>query len=657
MISSSLENLLSLSGFVLGWIFFLVLFFTGEKISRKGDWLVAIFLVVQVAVLILAWRVQIESGWNGMTWLLTWVDSPATEKAVGPMIGLIRDPFQLAVSSLVTILFLLLLIDQNIVHSSEKPARTFSAMILGYMGVLLAMGSANFWTLALAGSWIVLSGWLAFSSHWETEREADLATRFLREKGIAMGLVIAGGLMLNGSGIPLAWTKSLFTWVDSFPSHLSIKVGGFLLLVGALFLSGGFPWVGWTQMNSRQSLVKRTLFGLVLPSVVSMVALVRLDPLFRGVGISQGMGWVALSSAFLLGLSAISQLKKESYFLQTVVAIFSLALAGGFFSSAWITASVLIGAYLIAMATSMVLSFPVVAKEQPDSSRVSSETFSSLALFASGLLFTGFLGFVSSPGLLKSYLGILATEGWPAVSFFALSHLLIGICGFRLAFGTKAATTPAPVYVKWMTALGPFYLFVLGSAWIWTGAMTGEIVPGLMDQVSVSLFDELFGQKSIQLDVNAAEGMGTYWGVFVLSFAISYWMTRGNPDRFEKWVQSSPRFAGFVSEQLGMDRLGRALIALLIRVGALFETVIDGFLWKKTFPMATKWVLRNLGSIFGKMDSQLRRQIDRATAQSFSGAAWVTQNVQGGKLQNYWYLSIFAGITLVVYLFITKGLS
>ncbi|MBL7715883.1 MAG: hypothetical protein JNL01_10505 [Bdellovibrionales bacterium] len=657
----SVENLFTLSGFVLGWIFFLTLFFFGDRISRKGDWLVWIFMVVQMAFLILSWRVQIEAGWSVSHWALSWVDSANLDKAAGPMgptIAFIRDPFQLAVWSLATIIFLLLLINQEILHFEERPEKSHASLILGFMGVLLCTSAANFWTLALGGSWVILSGWTAFSSNWELEREADLATRFIREKGIALGLLVVGAVMVHGSGIPLSWNKSLIQWLDSYPNAIAVKVGGVFLLMGTLFLSGGFPWLGWSQMNSRQSLVKRTLFGVVLPSLVAMMTLVRLDPLFRGIGVSHWMGWVCLSSAFLLALSAMSQLKKEAYFLQTMAAVLSLGMAGGFFSSAWITASILLGAYLIALAAAMVLSFSSVATAEPDSSRVSSETFSTVALFISGLLIAGFFGFVSSPGFLKSYLAILASDGWGAVAFFSVAHLMVAICGFRMNFGSKPAASgaPAPVYVKWMTALGPFYLFILGMAWIWTGAMTGEIVPGLMDQVSVSLLDQLFGQKSIQLDANSAEGMGVYWGVFVLSFAISYWMTRGNPDRFEKWVQSSPRFAGFISEQIGMDRLGNGLMNLLVRFGSAVENLIDGFLWKKSIPGATKWVLRILGQGFGRADSELRKRIEWSTARGFAGAAWAVQRIQGGKLQQYWYLSLFAGITLVVALIVTRGL-
>ncbi len=625
----------------------------GQSLPRRGDWLAGLGVLAQIAGLSVSWSELADSGFSSANWVRGWIGSHTEATSIG--VGLSRDTLGLAFASLAALLSAVFLLSRDLTLLEKRPQRLYSGACLATTGTALCWLAQTPWTALTGLALIFLGGFITLGADWENEANAQFAARFARERTFGMGLAVLGGLALVSAGAQFSWSSG-----GAWPTSTTSQLGAWCLAIGLFLNLEPFPLLGWAVSPSQHLPVKRVLFAQVFPAIGSFALLIRMEAPLRAIGVLPHFGWIALASAILASLTGLLQERWQSSLSVWISGAFASAVAALSFSGPWAAASVLVSASCAAAVFGFASSlFELKPAKVAAKGALQAEGWAKVLSFLAAAVGAGFVGFTLAGGELRSVAGALTLEGDSAGviagSVITFSRFCLALLAFKLAwFFSRMAK---PVFASWASVLTPLLLVIASMGWVWTGTLTGGIIPGDPDRVMVSLFDLVFnaGAKGMNgAEVVTASWM--LWGSFVVAFATAYWTCRGPLSGWEKAARRFPRFSRFVSGGYGIDE-GTAHLFWAIRwLGSQINEWVDQRTWKGYLPSSLNWIIRKLGSGAAWLDVQMLKRLDQGVRGATEGPAKGLQQIQNGNVQWYLFFAIGSGIAILLH-FLTRGTS
>jgi hypothetical protein len=621
----------------------LVVLSWGRKLPRQGDWLVGLGLLGLLIGSVISGIRFSEHGFVPETWGRGWI-WPHDE--VGAItVGVLNDALGVAVAMLCALVAALGLIGSGGPGHAPRAGRSYAALGLGAGGVALAWYALTPW-LALTGTAITLfGGFLALGRQWDTPGEAQIAMRFGYERSWGLLLSLFGLYVLAGEHAPLSLLRSAGAW--STPTTPSVFLGAGLLFFGAFVQLQPFPILGWVMKPSETPSPARIMVSQVFSAWAVLALLVRLEPQFREEGLFPDLGWLGLASSALAALAGLLNTQWRLSLGAWLSSGFSLAVAALAFSGPSAAFSIAIGAGLGAAALA---AFGAALESGGTVSHAGKQRaiWAKVGCGIAAAAGTGFAGFISAGGLVRA--GSLvwsqpALVGAGAVVLFVLVFLGWNVA--RQAISAFKDSTQA----SWVAVLAPYGLIVLSLGVIWSGTLSGGLIPGDPDRVFHSLFSLFFGPAGEAWGDEAAiaPASGLYWMIQLLAAGAALMTAGRNPDFWPGVARKLPRFSAFVESGYGVD--------------ALFERVLLGLTW--TGNVSVRYFDRSrwgswLSGLLGRgahrgatfvaiADLKLSRGLGEAVRGWVEAPAKALQLIQNGDVQWYLIFAVGSGVAILAY--------
>ena len=624
----------------------------GKSLPRKGDWLAGLGILAQIAGLSVSWSELADSGFSSTNWVRGWIGSHTEATSIG--VGLSRDTLGLAFASLAALLCGVFLLSRDLTLLEKRPQRLYSGACLATTGTALCWLAETPWTAMTGLALIFLGGFITLGADWENEANAQFAARFARERTFGMGLATLGGLALVSAGAVFGWNGA-----SAWPANTTSQLGAWCLAIGLFLHLEPFPLLGWPVSPSEHLPVKRVLFAQVFPAIGSFALLIRMEAPLRAIGVLPHFGWIALASAILASLTGLLQERWQASLSVWVSGAFASAVAALAFSGPWAAAAVLVSVSCAAAVFGFASSIFELKQTKAVKGSLQADGWAKIQSVLAAAIGAGLIGFTLAGGELRSVAGALGLEGDSAGviagSVITFSRFCLALLAFKLAwFFPRMAK---PVFASWTSVVPSLLIVIASMGWVWTGTLTGGVIPGDPDRVMISLFDMVFTANAKGMSgADALTASWMLWGSFVVALATAYWTCRGQLSGWEKAARKFPRFSRFVSSGYGVDA-GTDRVFWAIRwLGAQVYEWVDQRIWKGYLPFSIDWVIRKLGAGTAWLDLQVLRRLDQGIRGSVEGPAKGLQQIQNGNVQWYLFFAIGSGIAILLH-FLTRGTS
>jgi hypothetical protein len=425
----------------------------GKRLPGKGSWL------VWAGLLILFSGIGLDSGlffneeFRIKVWSAGWILSRNELGAI--TVGVFQDSLSMAMSALVAIVAGSVILDGVTFSRETHPEKAYAALLISSAGVAIAWNSLTPW-LALGGLILtIFGGFIFLGSRWDSNAEANLASRFMCERAAGFLLSFFGACILAVSRSALLLNDSK-TWIAPSENLSSTWMGSCFLILGLFVQMQPFPFLGWLVSSSSISPTIRILLNQIFPAWAAFSLLIRLEPYFISVGLFPAFGWVALCSVILTVFTGLFQNQWRLGLGIWLSAGFSLSVALLAFSGPFAALAMLLGVSF----GSLALSSAASALERKCSENV---TNSKRAIWLKAVVFlgaaagTGFVGFVSASGGVRWIAQALEFPG--VAAFFVFIIFLFALLGWKLAWNIVRLQSFSGA--SWLAVFSPFIWILL----------------------------------------------------------------------------------------------------------------------------------------------------------------------------------------------------
>lgn len=620
----------------------LVVLSWGRRLPRQGDWLVGFgLLALLVGCMISAIRFS-EHGFAPETWGRGWI-WPHDE--VGAItVGVLSDALGVAVAILAALVAALGLFGSGGPGHAPRAGRSYAALGLGAGGVALAWFALTPW-LALTGTAItLLAGFLALGRQWDSPGEAQIATRFGYERSWGLLLSLFGLYVLAGEHAPLRLLRTVGAW--STPATTSVYLGAGLLFFGAFVQLQPFPFLGWIMKPSETPSPARITVSQVFSAWAVFALLVRLEPQFREEGLFPDLGWLGLVSSALAALAGLMSSQWRLSLGAWLSAGFSLAVAALAFGGPSVAFSIAIGSGLSAGALAAfgeaIESGGIISPAGKQ--RASWAKVGCALAAASG---SGFAGFLSAGGLVRTGSLVWSQPGLVGVSAVVL--FVFVFLGWKVAW--QAIALRVSTQASWIAILAPYGLVVLSLGVIWSGTLSGGVIPGDPDRVFHSLLSLFFGPggETWGDETASAPASGLYWTVQLLAAGAALITVGRKPDFWPGVSRRLPRFSVFVASGYGVDALFQRALLGLTWTGNFGVRFFDRSRWGRwLFGLLSQGAHRGAAFV-ATADLKLSRGLGEAVRSWVEAPAKALQLIQNGDVQWYLFFAVGSGVAILAY--------
>ncbi len=610
--------------------------FAGGRLARPGQWLIAAGLFGTLTLLGFNW--SSHSAWQFAPQIFQrgWIWPTGEEGSL--RIGLYEDPLGFSMTILAAVASVIVLINPPMYQQRQRSDRIFAAMAIGFSGVSLAWTSLTAWLCLIGLSLAIFAGFLSFGSDWDSDQEAMNATKFARERGSSLLLALLGSFILVASGAELDWARS-----SEWSSRPQIIIGTSFLLSGLFLQLQAFPLLGWLVSPSSALPPPRLLLCQVFPALSVFALLVRIEPNLRQVGIFPWFGWIALASAFLTSWVGLFQSDwKRALSIWTAVG-WAISFAALSFAGVWAGVGILVGISL-ASTTLSLLGFAMDREAEPSPALRGRGAFAKTGIFIAAAGGTGLIGFVSSGAIVQWIGATLVTPG--ALGALGVALFVFILLAWKIAWGFIRG--PRSVDLPWFSILPSLVLILLSLGFVWSGNLSGGVLPRDADSIGPAALSELIGQR-LELDQEQLiQVAGAFYGIWLISLLTGYWTSGRARDSWKSLTERLPRFSAFVAGGFGVERVLSSLTRGLSSAGEMIQVLIDHKTWNALIPSGATRSLRWVSFRMSRVDRALSEGFTEATRRSVEAPAKLLQLIQSGNVQWYMLFAVGTGIAILL---------
>jgi hypothetical protein len=356
-------------------------------------------------------------------------------------------------------------------------------------------------------------------------------------------------------------------------------------------------------------------------------------------------GWISLCTTLLAVMSGLFQQQWRQALGIWLSAGFSLACSVLSFSGSASALSLIVGVSLGALVLS-------IAATSLEPYAVGVEAAQSKAVWVKAAIFmgaasgTGMVGFVSATGGVRWILSALQLSGGASALFLFVLFCFV-LLGWKLAWTIKKLGDQSNA--SWLTILSLLICIAMSLGMVWTGSISGNLFLGLSDQLWASVFDSLFGPKSIEF-LHPEEfwsASSLYWSVLILAFFCGFWLSGRKNDQWLIFSKYIPKTSGFLASGYRVDKLSEQGIHGISNFGKHVELVVDYKIWNQGIPkvlfIVTRWVSR----LFNSVDQKISRRLESSLRIIVEVPAKLLQLVQTGDIQWYLFFALSSGFALL----------
>jgi len=581
---------------------------------------------------------HLETGLQNRSWIWEWALGDRLFSAIP--VGLFKEATGLTVTNLVSILAFVFALNYNLFRKNLGSERILAGLAFSVCGVAISWIALTPWLSFVGISIALFGGFLSLSGEISSDpSEADFSTRFGWEHFLALIVAIVGGCIILNTGLVLRWDQmAAIKWPET------VRLGAILLLVGVFLLFRSVPFLGWISMSSRTYLPARAMISQIFVGWSAFALILRMDPVFRTLGLFPAFGWLALAIGFLTLLTGVFQVSWQKSLLVWIPASFCFQIAVMAFAGPGAATALMLGMSIGTIGVFMgaeVLLSEGKAKEGSGGSW-DKGIWTRLNLFLAAGSATGTLGFVSFRGGIEFLIQIqnnliLTIAG--GVFYFVLI-LSFWRIAWTVILLSKTAT------VGWVNVLSPLLIVSLSAGVLWSGKMSGSELFIKEDPVFRSVWNVVF-QKSFRLDnlwVNNEVTMRAIW-IYVASLILAatgaFFMAKRNQS-------SSNKFLAYFRTGYLLDRVTGIVFSGCIKGFEKINELMDRIIWNDLLAglSGKALVLCSRGFVFLNIKSHER--VDATLRRVISVPVRVLQRIQNGDLQ--WYLAFAVGSSMAVLL-------
>lgn len=611
----------------------------GKRILRSGDWLAGLALVGTLGCFIYVLVESLQTGFRPESWITNWIGSRHAAYSL-VQIGVLKDEINLAIGIWLCLLALLSITHRPLIVRESHPERFYASAAIATSGALLSWIALTPW-LAFGGIGIAtLGGFLSLGSRWETDNDATLSVRFIRERVCGLILMVLGTSALLNAGHPVSWSPGAGASVAA----VTDPAGLWCLIVGIVIFFQPFPLVSWAVQSAQGAPFTRILFPQVFTGLAAFALLTRIEPLMRASQVSEIFGWAMYASAMLTALTGLFQSDWRLSVSTWIATAFTLSAAVLGFAGADAALSILIST----TAVGFVMPFLGGALElggQTTSSNKKRASWIKFATYTAAASGSGMVGFMACGGSIRWLIQGLEDPGM--LIAFGSGLLLSGILVWRTAWQITGIKTTSQV--PWPVIAVSFLILIFSLGIFWSGSLTGSALPPEMD-IQVQPFQRAYFEKSSQAlsGDSLITASWVHWGVLLLAIFAAYWTT-ARQDGFQNFSRRFPRFSSFVGQGYKVDALAGYFLRGLIRSGRGLQRWMDEKLWYQGLPRVIYQGAIRMGDAFSKMDGSLVRWLNGAVRVSVEVPAKVLQLIQSGDVQWYVFFAVGMGFAILLH--------
>jgi hypothetical protein len=266
------------------------------------------------------------------------------------------------------------------------------------------------------------------------------------------------------------------------------------------------------------------------------------------------------------------------------------------------------------------------------------------AAFAGALAGCGMIGFVSAGGYVR---WIFAAGGdMSRAGAYAFGVFLVALLLWKTTWSAVRAIKPS--CLAWYEIIAPFICVLFALGVLWTGTLTGGVVPGSSDAVTGSLMNHFFGaaDEAAEFFVTAS---GLHWGALVVAIVVAYMTTARQQDAWSRLCGSFPRFARFVTTGYGVDFVFSRFLTGLNWFGSVLYRFIDVNAWDRWMPAVVRWISRRVIFPVARVSEIIVFVLDVGVRKLVELPAKVLQLVQSGDVQWYLFFAVDSGIAILIH--------
>jgi hypothetical protein len=643
MIFDHLSTDITPSGILLALSLLLVAGFVcmvlGRKLPRQGDWLASLGLIAVLALSCFGLTRHLASGTPSALWRAGWVWPRRESGALH--IGLLGDSLAFAFAAVISICGFVLISDRPTLRSQRHPERFYAAVSFGACGAALAWFSLSAWLAFIGIAIAAVAGFISLGSHWNTESEATLATRFAGESVFGLGLAVLGAFILTSHDNLLVWSDAITPWKDA---PITV-VGSSFLLVGLFLQFHSFPLLGWSGLAAGTPAPTKVLLTQVFPGMAAFAILARLEPQIRVTGILPVAGWFAITAAALSALTGILQADWRLSLNTWTGTGFSIALAALCFAGAPAGTQLMLAVGLSAFSVALFAN----ALELGGASSISNHKralWCKIGAFASSAMGAGMLGFISASGSAQAI--ALCSESVGGGIVFALSFFLYALLAWKTVWiiSDLKNNSEAP----WVSILPALIIPLLALSLLWTGALVGGVFPGRGDVVFTSTLADYFANaaRNPEADLQSLAPW-LHLIALVLAILIAYWTVGRKNNAWESFNKSFPRLATFIRRGYGIDFLSAHLARGARWTGDQLVAGVDRKLWDVWVPGGASFVITRVSALFSKSDGYVSEKLAATVRRTVDVPSKFLQLLQSGDLQWYILFAVGSGVAILLH--------
>ena len=201
----------------------------------------------------------------------------------------------------------------------------------------------------------------------------------------------------------------------------------------------------------------------------------------------------------------------------------------------------------------------------------------------------------------------------------------------------------------WSTYASVFLFIVFSIGFLWTGSLTGHLLPGESDHLMVSLFERLFGENPTLIEASSEyfSALGLYIGVMTLSFIFAFWSVGRREDQWQALASHFPRCSEFVRSGYGTDYLGRSIILGLKWLGWRIHLLVDQKISSEWVPLFFYSGVKHLSEYTLSFDQKVILGLNQVMRRVLDIPAKFLQTLQTGDLRWYLFLALGSGFAML----------
>jgi|GEM_PF-6469262 len=603
---------------------------------RHSEWVLSLSISALIGAVIYSWASTGAVDFPPEILSRGWIWS--RDEAVALHLNWVADPAGFAAVLFLAVTALALAIFGS---SDRKGGKLFGALGLSVLGASIAWISGSPWLALIGVSVALIGGVLSFASQWRDDAIADVATRYAKENARALLIAVLGAAMMAsvGENISLAPSAEI-----NLPDPLALP-GMILFALGLLLIIGFSPLQGWSARGVGENPALRFACARMFPALAAAAVFWRARGSLEALEILPAVSWSVLALATLTALTAFLQADWQralSIWFSAVV-LASVGLLG--IAGPWSALAALFAAVGAAAPIGMLAE---ALQKGGTASNANKQKAASAKVFLFAAVYAGICGpgFVGAGAWMQAFLG---TRELPvAQAALGAVLLFITMAGLRVAISAGRTKDHAQIPMStWLAAALP-WVFTMG--WIWSGSLTGGLLPDGADVLTVAVLPTLYASSLSGIDPEAGAPVAwtTLGGVTFAAGLFVWLLFRNETDGTAKLRKAYPATTAALAESEWVDKVGAALSLSLRWVGAQAEEFIDRKFWADQFPSFAAHALRRISALSAALDGGVSRWLPRVSKIAVGAPSRVFQLIQSGDAQ--WYLFFAIGSALAILL-------